>query len=280
MSERLAELEGAVRKLTGGVVVAFSGGVDSALLLKVCVDQLGDRVLAVTADSASLPDHDRRDALELARTLGVRHLMVATGELEDPRYRKNDRDRCYFCKQALFDVLRRIADEQGLPNLVFGANLDDDGDFRPGHRAAAEAFVLAPLQEIGLSKNEVRELALELGLSVWDKPASACLASRIPHGTEVRAELLDRVQAAEAFLRERGYRQCRVRDHGDTARLELLAEDLGRAVGEDRQPITERLTRLGYRFVSVDLAGYRSGSLNPTGASDGSALEDRQVLKR
>ncbi len=262
MDERLERLVHVVTSLGDGVLVAFSGGVDSALLLKVCVDVHGDRVLAATADSPSLPDHDRRDAIRLARELGVVHEMVRTLEMEDARYRQNDAERCYFCKHSLFEVLAPLAAERGLAVVVFGANLDDQGDFRPGHRAAREFAVRAPLLEAGLKKEDVRDLSRLLGLSIADKPASACLASRVAYGTAIDVETLGRIDQAESFLRSLGFRQCRVRHHGSVARIELPASDIARAAGRHRESIHRRLLELGYLYVAVDLIGYRSGSMN------------------
>lgn len=258
---RLAELRARVRTLSGGVVVALSGGVDSALLLKVCFDELGDAVLAVTADSPSLPNHDRDDARALVAALGVRHRFVATNEMDDERYRRNAADRCYFCKHTLFEALEPIARESGLRFLAYGANKDDEGDFRPGHRAAREFEVRAPLLECGLRKGEVRAIAKGLGLAAWDKPASACLASRIPYGTPIDPRVLARIDAAEASLRALGFRQLRVRHHGDVARLEVDPAEVGRAL-ELRATIARQLRELGWVHAALDLEGYRQGSLN------------------
>ena len=263
MDERLKSLYWQIRKLEGGVVVAFSGGIDSALLLRTCADLLGDRVLAVTADSPSFPETDRRDAKRLAQEFGVRQLVVQTNEMQNESYRKNGLDRCYHCKHTLFETLRPIAARLGLRHLAFGANLDDQADFRPGHRAAQEFHVHAPLHEAGLSKQDVRELSRQLGISIWDKPGSACLSSRVPFGTAIDARTLNRIEAAESVLRRMGYTQCRVRHYGETARLEFVGEQIAQAAGRDRAEIERQLIGLGYREVVVDPAGYRSGSLNP-----------------
>ncbi|MBI4881268.1 MAG: ATP-dependent sacrificial sulfur transferase LarE [Planctomycetes bacterium] len=260
---RLERLRAEVRKLKGGAVVAFSGGVDSALLLKVCRDELGDAVLAVTADSPSLPAHDRADAANLVAALGVRHSFAPGAEFADERFLRNDARRCYVCKRALFAQLRRLAAANGLAHVVFGANLDDLKDVRPGHEAAREAGARAPLLDARLGKQDVRDLARALGLPCWDRPASACLASRVPHGTPLDPETLARIDRAETQLRALGFRQCRVRHHGRLARVELLVEDIARAAGAERETIARLLREQGYDFVAVDLEGYRAGSLNP-----------------
>ena len=259
----LGRLREQVRAMSGGVVVAFSGGIDSVLLLRVCKDELGDRVLAATADSASYPAHDRDDAAQMAALFGVEHRFIATGEVTDERYRRNDADRCYFCKHTLFDELTRLAGEVGAAHVAFGANKDDEGDFRPGHRAAREFGVRAPLLDAGLTKDDVRRIARHLDIPIWRKPASACLASRVPYGTTIDEEMLARIDAAETALRSRGYPQCRVRHHGRLARVELPPEDIARAAASpDREWIAARLKEIGYLYVSIDLAGYVSGSLN------------------
>lgn len=251
-----------VRELHGGVVVAFSGGIDSALLLRLCVDELPGRVLAVTADSESYPDVDRTDAIAFARTLGVPHLFVRTHELDDDAYRRNDADRCYHCKRSLFETLAPLARAHGLDHLAFGANADDEGDFRPGHRAAHEHGVRAPLLEARLTKADVRAASRALGLGLWDKPASACLASRIPYGTPIDAAMLAQVERAEAALRALGLRQVRVRHHGDVARIELGRDELERALAELRPQIVAGVRQAGFAWVTLDLDGYVHGSLN------------------
>lgn len=250
----------------GSVLVAFSGGVDSAVLLALAVQALGpDRVLAVTADSDSLASGELDEAREIARALGARHEVVATREMERPAYRANAGDRCFHCRSELFDVLTGLAGRRGLARIVYGAIADDAGDHRPGMRAAEQRGVAAPLLEAGMSKADVRALAREAGLSVRDKPASACLASRIPAGVEVTPERLAQVDRAESALRELGFGQLRVRHHGDVARLELDDAGYRRLTADDalRHEAARRVRQAGFRFVALDLQGYRSGSMNP-----------------
>ena len=247
------------------VVVAFSGGVDSTLLLAESLRILGkERVLAVTVESAIHPTIERGRASELAAQIGVRHLVLDSDILDDPDFNANSPQRCYFCKRGIMRRLRAIADQEGLAHVVHGANASDVGDYRPGSRAAAEAGAVAPLQDAGLTKDEVRALSHEMGLPTWDMPSMACLASRFPYGTQLTADALARVDAAENYLREMfALRQLRVRDHMPVARIEVLAGDLPRLVEpKARQHIVDRLKALGYAYVTLDLAGFRSGSLN------------------
>jgi pyridinium-3,5-biscarboxylic acid mononucleotide sulfurtransferase len=247
------------------VAVAFSGGCDSTLLLAVCLRVLGaDHVLAVTADSPTLPRRELVESQALAEELGARQLITVTEELQDPRFAENPPDRCFFCKQELFARMRAIADEQGFQHLVYGATADDAHDFRPGMKAAREAGAIAPLLEAGLGKAEVRALSKELGLRTWDKPSMACLSSRFPYGTEITAVGLTRVEQAEDFLRhELGFRQVRVRDQDTVARIEVELRELPRLVDETIRPrAVSRLKELGYKYITINLEGFRSGSLN------------------
>lgn len=245
----------------GPVAVAYSGGTDSAFLLATACDILGGRVLALTADSPSLPRAELAEARALAEQLGVQHIIVSTGEMDDPAYRANTPERCYFCKSHYLTTLLDQAQAHGFAVLVDGSNADDLGDYRPGQKAARERGVRSPLQEAGLTKAEIRALARDRGLPNWDKPAAACLASRIPYGTPVTAEALAQIERGEAYLRQIGFRQVRVRHHGAVARLEVEAGDLARAV-ERREEIVAALRDAGFTYVTLDLAGFRSGSMN------------------
>jgi uncharacterized protein len=243
------------------LIVAMSGGVDSTLLAVAANQALGDRALAVTADSASMPRRELEATREIARQFGLHHEIIQTLELEDPRYAANPTNRCYFCKSELFEQLDRIAAERGVRWVCYGENHDDQGDHRPGALAAAQHRVRAPLKEAGLDKADIRALARHLGLPNWDRPASACLASRLPYGSEVNAEKLAQIEASEAALEELGFRQMRVRHHGEVARIEVPPQEMSRLL-ELAGQVSERLRSLGFRYVTMDLGGYRRGSLN------------------
>jgi len=245
----------------GSVVVALSGGVDSAVLLALAVEALGvERVLAATGTSPTLPAHDLEDAKAVAATLGCRHEVVGTRELERPAYRANAGDRCFHCRNELFAVLEQLARRRGMAAIVYGAIEDDTADDRPGMLAAARRGVVAPLLDAGLRKPEIRSLAAAAGLTVRDKPAAACLASRIPRGTEVTSERLEQVDRAEAVLRRLGFRLFRVRHHGEVARLELDPDGADRLCDPRvRSEVAAGVRAAGFRFVAVDLDGYRSG---------------------
>ena len=245
------------------VVVAFSGGVDSTLLARAAKDALGATALLVTADSETYPASELAEARRLGELLGMRHVVVKTEELQNPDYARNPANRCFFCKEELFLKLAPIAAREGARALVYGANMDDLGDHRPGMKAAERSGVRAPLIEAGLWKTEIRELSRRLGLPTWDKPSFACLSSRFQYGDRITAEKLRRVDAAEEFLRSLGFRQFRVRHHDRLARLEIAKDELSRLWEEGRQEaIVTRLRELGYLYVAVDLAGFQSGSAN------------------
>lgn len=261
MEAKLAALKNRLRSL-GSAVIAYSGGLDSTFLAKVAHDVLGDRALAVTASSETYPLREREEAVEAARAIGLRHRLIHTSNLGIAGFVENRADRCYLCRQELFRTLRRIADAEGLAHVLDGTTADDLADFRPGRRAAGELGVLSPLLEAGLKKTEIRILSQSLGLANWGKPASACLASRIPYHSKITAKKLRQIEAAEERLRSLGLGQCRVRHHGKVARIEVAAADIPRVCGPLRAAIVSSLRALGFIYVTVDLAGYRTGSMN------------------
>jgi len=244
-------------------VLAFSGGVDSSLLLKAAAEAMGPRLIAVTAVSETYPPAELIAAKEFARSVGVAHRVLRTEELSSEEFVSNTPERCYHCKQELFAKLRKIADAEGIAAVIEGSNTDDLNDHRPGRKAAQEFSIRSPLVEAGLSKQEVREMARKLGLAVWDKPSLACLSSRIPYGTRITTEILEMVQSAEDQLRVLGFRQVRVRHHGDIARIEVLKDDFPRITSPDIcKKITAAFKEIGYAYVCLDLEGYRTGSMN------------------
>jgi pyridinium-3,5-biscarboxylic acid mononucleotide sulfurtransferase len=246
----------------GSVVVAYSGGVDSAYLALVASRTLGDRSVAVTADSPSYPERHRRLAVDTARQFGLRHVIIHTSELERDEYKSNPSNRCYFCKHELYTHLVRLAAEANAV-VVDGNNADDRGDYRPGRQAAREFGVRSPLDEAGLTKDEIRELSRRMGLPAWDEPASACLSSRIPYQSEVTVEKLRMIERAEQALARLGFRVCRVRHLGEAARVEIGRDELARALESGMaSAIARELSAVGYREVSIDPRGYRMGSLN------------------
>jgi uncharacterized protein len=245
------------------VIVAYSGGVDSTLLAAVAYDVLGDGALALTGLSPSVAPDEEREARELAARIGIPYRTIETHEMENPGYVENSPNRCYHCKDELYGRLAAIAAAEGIPWVADGTNLDDLGDHRPGRRAAAEHRVRSPLVEAELTKAEIRELSRRRGLPTWDKPAMACLASRIPYGTPVTVQALRQVAQAESFIRSLGVRQLRVRHHDEIARIETDRDGMLLLLQDGhREQVVARLKEIGYRFVSLDLAGYRSGSMN------------------
>ena len=262
MEEKQQQLFSILRDL-GQVIVAYSGGTDSAYLAWAGTQVLGDKSLAITADSASIPESHKRDAANFARLFGIRHELIPTHEFENPDYLKNDANRCFHCKDELFDRLEEIGRERGVTHIVYGVNVDDLGDYRPGQNAAKLHQVKAPLVEAQLSKAEIRELSRQAGLPTWDRPAAACLSSRIPYGTPVTIENVKRVETGEEELKALGFRQFRVRFHGEVVRIEIAREEMEKALTmEMSQKFTAIFKKLGFQYVALDLEGYRQGSLN------------------
>ena len=260
LSEKLTRLENILR-LLDRVAVAYSGGTDSSLLLKVARDVLGEGAIGITAISPSLAADELVEAEAVARQIGVRHILVESHETADPRYLENTPQRCYFCKDHVYDELVRVAHQQGFTSVVDGTNADDAHDHRPGRQAAREWGVRSPLLEAGLTKSEIRQLAHQLGLPNWDKPAAACLSSRVPYGTTINLEMLAQVEQAERSLRQMGFRQLRVRHYDQMARIEIETQEFPLVLAR-REEILSALKAAGYLYVTLDLAGFRSGSLN------------------
>src|ERR1700733_6432049 len=245
------------------VIVAYSGGTDSAYLAWAAYHQLGANAIAITADSASIPESHKRDAEVFARECGFRHEYIETLEFENPEYVKNDPNRCFHCKDELFTRLQAVAKDRGVDHIIYGVNIDDLGDYRPGQRAAKFHGVEAPLVEAGLTKAEIRGLSSLGGLSTWDRPAAACLSSRVPYGTPVTVETIRTVERGEEEIKALGFRQFRVRFHGDLVRIEIAPEELERALSlEMSRAFAAIFKPLGFHYVTLDLEGYRQGSLN------------------
>lgn len=260
--EKLIKLEDILREMRS-VLIAYSGGVDSTFLLKVASDVLGDKILAVTAVSPTYTQAEHKQACALAESVGVRHITISTNELEDANFCENPPERCYYCKRELFGKLREIADGEGIKFIVDGSNLDDCLDFRPGRKAGAENNIRSPLLEARISKEEVRILSRNMGLETWDNPSAACLASRFPYGEKITQEKLTRVEKAEDTLRSLGFKQLRVRSHGNIARIEVDADSIQKiSEPETRAKIIGEFKIIGFTYVTVDLAGYRTGSMN------------------
>ncbi|HYW48463.1 MAG TPA: ATP-dependent sacrificial sulfur transferase LarE [Bryobacteraceae bacterium] len=264
--EKMREKEG---KLLAGlrrmqrVIVAFSGGTDSAYLAWAANRSLGANAIAMTADSASLPESHKRDAEEFVKRFGIAHEYIRTYEFDNPDYAQNNPDRCFHCKDELFTRLEQVGRERGYEHIVYGVNVDDLGDYRPGQNAARQHQVAAPLADAGLTKAEIRELSRLAGLPTWDRPASACLSSRIPYGTAVTIENVKTVEAGEEEIKALGFRQFRVRFHGEVVRIEIAREEMARALSlEMAHRFTQIFKRLGFQYVTLDLEGYRQGSMN------------------
>ena len=262
MEKKLNDLKKYIADLKS-LAVGFSGGVDSSFLLAIAHEVLNDRAIAVTAVDASIPERELEEAKAFCKERGIRHILCKVDPLSIDAYRNNTPDRCYFCKKGVFSNIRKIAEENGIEYVAEGSNTDDMGDYRPGLRAVSELSVKSPLREVGLSKAEIRMLSKEMGLPTWSKPACACLASRFVYGEEITEEKLHMIDSAEQFLIEHGFFEERVRMHGNIARIEVPPADIARIAAEDiRDAIYERFKSLGFMYVTLDLKGYRTGSMN------------------
>lgn len=259
---KLQVLKNNIEKLKS-VAVAYSGGVDSTFLLKVAHDVLGDKAIAVTAKSSTYPEREFKEAKKFAEEIGVRHIVIVSEELEIEGFSKNPTNRCYFCKKELFTKIKDVAKENNVEQILDGSNLDDTKDYRPGMEAAKELDVISPLKEANLSKNDIRELSKSMGLRTWNKPSFACLSSRVPYGNEITIGKLKMIEISEQFLLDLGFRQVRVRHHGDIARIEISPEERERFFNlELMDKVADKLKNIGFKYVTLDLSGYRTGSMN------------------
>ncbi|MCR5321543.1 MAG: ATP-dependent sacrificial sulfur transferase LarE [Lachnospiraceae bacterium] len=264
LQEKLTRLEEYIRGL-GSLAVGFSGGVDSSLLLVVAANVLGDKAMAITGVDASIPERELKEAKEFCKEREIRHIICKVNPMKEESYRHNSPDRCYFCKHGIFTEIKKIAAENGIEYVAEGSNMDDLGDYRPGLKAVEELSVKNPLREAGLTKQDIREISKALGLPTWSKPAYACLASRFVYGEEITEEKLRMLDQAEQFLIEQGFLEERVRIHGNIARIEVPAKDIERLASEEiREAVYEKFKALGFMFVTIDMKGYKMGSMNAT----------------